>query len=262
MATRGFGLAGEASIDTILSTAIRAEQAGYESFWLSQPMEGSTLSTLQQVARRTTGIRLGVGAIPFTRQGPEQMQREIVDLALPLERIRLGVGSGTGVGSLERLRLGVEMLRNILDVEIVVAPLGPRMCALAGEIADTVLLNWLTPEHATISVGWIAEAAATAGRTPPLAAAYVRCALGQTSRQRLADECQRYGSFTHYAAHFVRQGVQPIETTILAENAEALNGRLHQYERVLDHVVVRAITPTGAPTEVDALVEAARPATP
>ena len=140
------------------------------------------------------------------------------------------------------------------------APLGPKMCALAGELADTVLLNWLTPTYAETSLTSIHDGASAVGRPVPTVAGYVRCAIGADSRSRLEAECDRYGSFPHYAVHFARQGVQPIETTIHARDADDLRDSLRGYELVLDHVVVRAITAHDAPSEVLALVEAAKPA--
>ena len=257
--TRGFGLAGESPMDTILSAASATEAAAHDSFWLSQPREGSTLATLQRVAGETRRIRVGVGAIPLTSLTPEEINRHISELSLPHERLRLGIGSGTGAGPLDRLRRGVEQLRSLLDVEIVVAPLGPKMCTLAGELADTVLLNWLTPAYAQTSTTWIRDGATSVGRAVPTVAGYVRCAIGADSRSRLEAECNRYGSFPHYAAHFTRQGVQPIETAIHARDADELREILRGYELVLNHVVVRAITPHDAPSEVLALVEATKP---
>jgi alkanesulfonate monooxygenase SsuD/methylene tetrahydromethanopterin reductase-like flavin-dependent oxidoreductase (luciferase family) len=257
--TRGFGLAGESPLETISIAAAAAEKAGYETFWLSQPREGSTLTKLDVVARSTRGIRLGVGAIPLTDLTPEEINRQIRERSLPLDRLRLGIGSGTGTGSLDRLRRGVDRLRSLANVEIVVAPLGPKMCRLAGELGDTVLLNWLTPTYAATSITGIREAASSAGRDIPVIAGYVRCAVGTSSRSRLEMECDRYGSFPHYAAHFERQGVRPIETTIHVEDSEQLQRRLHEYESVLDHVIVRAITPADEPSDVLALVDGAKP---
>lgn len=259
MTTRGFGLAGETSLAAILTAARAAERHGYDSFWLSQPREGSTLGKLERVAAETERIRLGVGAIPLTGQNPDEIFRTMDTLSLPPERLRLGIGSGTGPGSLDRLRRGVEQLRALVNVEIVVAPLGPKMCALAGELADTVLLNWLTPEYARRSVEWIENGAAAAGRPRPRTAAYVRCAIGDEVGARLAAECDRYGAFPHYAAHFARQGVQPSRTVIHARNADELRERLGRYDPMLDHVVARAITPTDAPAEILTLVEAVSP---
>lgn len=258
--TGGFGLAGESPLETISIAAAAAEQAGYETFWLSQPREGSTLQKLEVVTHDTRGIRLGVGAIPLTDLTPEEINRQIRELSLPLERLRLGIGSGTGTGSVDRLRRGVDRLRSLAKVEIVVAPLGPRMCQLAGELADTVLLNWLTPTYAKTSISWIREGASAVGRDIPIIASYVRCALGDNSRSRLEMECDRYESFPHYAAHFGRQGVRPIETTIQAQNIEQLRSKLHEYECVLDHVVVRAITPCDKPSDILTLLEGAKPA--
>jgi hypothetical protein len=48
-------------------------------------------------------------------------------------------------------------------------------------------------------------------------------------------------------------------TTILAPDRSALQQRLAEYEAVLDHVAVRAITPSDSPAEVLTLVEAAEP---
>ncbi len=252
-------MAGEAPLDTILSAAVAAEEAGFDTFWLSQPQAGSTLETLNRVADRTQRIRLGVGAIPFTRNGPDEIHHELAALGLPAERLRLGVGSGTGPGSLERLRNGVARLRALTDVEIVVAPLGPKMCALAGEVADTVLLNWLTPEYAETSKTWIAEGAFRANRDTPVAATYVRCAIGDQSRARLSAECRRYGAFPHYAAHFRRQGVEPSAATIYADSSGELCVGLAEYDRVLDHVVVRAITPDDHIDQVLTLLTASQP---
>lgn len=257
--TRGLGLAGEAPRETILAAAPAAERAGYDTFWLSQPREGSTLAILGQVADATSHIRLGVGAIPFGDNAPEDIATQVETLGPPIDRLRLGVGSGTGIGAMERLRQGVAQLRERVGAEIVVAPLGPKMCALAGELADTVLLNWLTPEYATVSKAWIAEGAERAGRATPVVATYVRCALGEGATDRLAAECARYSGFPHYAAHFARQGVAPRDTTIHAMTATELQERLGAYGAVLDHVVVRAITPGHAIPDVLELVEAARP---
>ena len=255
----GFGLAGEFPLATIEAAAMAAERAGYHTFWLSQPARGDSLSTLARIARRTSTLMLGVGAIPLTLQSADEIVRRVGDLAVPLERLRLGVGSGTGDGALARLRDGVQTLRERLDIEIVVAPLGPKMCRLAGEVADTVLLNWLTPAYATTSNGWIEKGAAASGRNMPTVCAYVRCALGRASTARLDAECARYAAFPHYAAHFRRQGVAPVETTILATIATEIQERLASYTAVLDHVVVRAITPDDAIEDVLTLLEAAKP---
>lgn len=255
---RGFGLAGESPWDTMREAAIAVERAGFESFWLSQPANGSTLTKLNSVAKLTRNVRVGVGAIPLTRESPEEIVAQLRTLSFPMERLRLGIGSGAGAGSLIRLRQGVELLRSLIDVEIVVSPLGPKMCRLAGEVADTVLFTWITPSHAERSLRWVRGGAICAGRRVPPATAYVRCAMETAARSRLETECARYGSIPHYAAHFGRQGVKPIKTTILANSRANLEQQISAYESVLDHVVVRAFT-SATHTEILQLVEISRP---
>lgn len=255
---RGFGLAGESPWETIREAAIAVESAGFDTFWLSQPADGSTLTKLHTIANLTRSVCVGVGAIPLTRESPDEIVAQLRTLSFPLDRLRLGIGSGAGVGTLARLRQGVELLRSLVDVEIVVAPLGPKMCMLAGEVADTVLFTWITSSHVESSLRWVREGATSAGRGVPPATAYIRCSMETTSRSRLETECARYGSIPHYAAHFGRQGVKPIETTILAHSRADLENQISAYESVLDQVVVRAFT-SATHTEILQLVEISRP---
>lgn len=164
---RGFGLAGEYPIESIRAAARAAEAHGYHSFWLSQPLGDPSLPKLADVATRTERLTLGVGALPLTDHAPRLLATEIQRLGLPLDRFLLGIGSGTARGALDRTRTAVEELRQLLDVKIVVAPLGPKMCYLAGQLADGVLLNWLTPAYARTSAAWIREGAESMGRPAP-----------------------------------------------------------------------------------------------
>ena len=90
------------------------------------------------------------------------------------------------------------------------------MCRLAGEVADGVLLNWLTPEHARRSADLVRAGAAAAKRPAPKIFAYVRLAIGPAAPE-LADEGDRYGAIPAYAANFERMGVKPVETAIAAD---------------------------------------------
>lgn len=256
---RGIGLAGNCPVETITAVASAAERAEFHTIWLSQPSGGDSLAILGELQETTQTIKLGVGAIPLTAMPAPEIAHRVRDLSLPLPRLRLGIGSGTGIGALDRLRRGTETLRALLAVEIVAAPLGPRMCRLAGELSDTVLLTWVTPAHASRSIGWVEEGAAAVGRERPTVCAYVRCALGAASQPRIDADCVRYGAIPHYAAHFRRQGVVPSETTILATSEVEMHERLAPFEAVLDEVVVRAITPNDTTEEVLKLVEAMSP---
>src|SRR4029453_13690302 len=92
---------------------------------------------------------------------------------LPLQRLLLGVGS-PNPKSLQRVRDGVAALRQALQTRIAVAALGPKMCQLAGEVADGVLLNWVTPEYARRSADLVRAGAAAAKRPAPKIYSYWR----------------------------------------------------------------------------------------
>jgi len=124
---------------------------------------------------------------------------------------------------------------------VIVAALGPRMCQLAGEVADGVLFNWLTPEYARRSAELVAAGAKAAGRPVPRTYAYVRVALGAAAAERLADEGGRYAGIPAYGAHFDRMGVKPVDTAIAATSAEAIATALAAWRGAVDEIVLRAI---------------------
>jgi alkanesulfonate monooxygenase SsuD/methylene tetrahydromethanopterin reductase-like flavin-dependent oxidoreductase (luciferase family) len=134
------------------------------------------------------------------------------------------------------------------------------MCRLAGEIADGVLFNWLTPEHARVSAGWVRDGAQAAGRKTPTLFAYVRLALGGKACDKLAEEGGRYAAIPAYGAHFERMGVKPVETCIAAQKAGEIPAALGKWQGVVDEVVLRAITGDDTIEENLALVRAAKPA--
>jgi alkanesulfonate monooxygenase SsuD/methylene tetrahydromethanopterin reductase-like flavin-dependent oxidoreductase (luciferase family) len=157
------------------------------------------------------------------------------------------------------VRDGVAALRAQLKTRVIVAALGPKMCRLAGEIADGVLFNWLTPEHARVSAGWVREGAAAAGRKTPTVFAYVRLAVGAKACEKLAEEGGRYAAIPAYGAHFGRMGVKPVETCIAAQKAGEIPMALGKWQGVVDEVVLRAITGDDTIEENLALLRAAKP---
>ncbi|TMJ07721.1 MAG: LLM class flavin-dependent oxidoreductase, partial [Bacillati bacterium ANGP1] len=174
---RGFAVFAGLAPEVIRASAREAEGLRYSSFWVNHPGSTDGLAALALGARETRQIELGIGVIPLSTRGPDSIEEGVRANALPLGRLLLGVGS-PNPGALARVRDGVATLRSRLPVRLVVAALGPKMCRTAGEIADAVLLNWLTPEHARRSADWVRAGAAAAGRQPPALVAYVRLALG------------------------------------------------------------------------------------
>jgi len=265
---RGFGVAAAISPEVIRAAAQLAESLGYHSFWVNDTPNGDGLEALSQAASVTTRIMLGVGVIPLSRRPAEEIVGKLRSmdgssgpLRLPLDRLWLGVGSGAGgQGALKRTREGLEMLKRDAHTTVFVSALGPRMSHLAGEMADGVLFNWLTPEFALTANDWVREGARKAGHDVPILAAFVRTALGEASAKRLHEEGNRYGGVPQYGDHFTRMGVKPTETGITGETAEEIQQGLARWDGVLDEVVVRSITPNDTLEETLALVRAAAPA--
>jgi alkanesulfonate monooxygenase SsuD/methylene tetrahydromethanopterin reductase-like flavin-dependent oxidoreductase (luciferase family) len=256
---QGFALFAAAAPEIIRACAREAEVIGYSSVWVNHPGSTDGLAALGQAAKETRRVDLGIGVIPLHTRGPESIVQGVRANALPLERLLLGVGS-PNPDALKRVRAGIGELRGQLSTRLIVAALGPKMCRLAGEVADGVLFNWLTPEYARRSAEEVRAGAAAAKRQPPRIFAYVRVALGAAARKRLHDEGARYGAIPAYAANFARMGLNPVETAIAAEKPADIRTALATWQGAVDEIVLRAITAQDTVEENVALVRAAGPA--
>jgi alkanesulfonate monooxygenase SsuD/methylene tetrahydromethanopterin reductase-like flavin-dependent oxidoreductase (luciferase family) len=243
------------SPEIIRASAREAEALGYRSFWVNHPGSVDGLGSLAHAAAETRRLDLGVGVIPLHTRGPESIIEGVRAHALAPGRLLLGVGS-PNPEALKRVRDGVAALRAKLSTRIVVAALGPRMCRLAGEVADGVLFNWLTPEYARRSGDLVRAGAQAAGRPVPTLYAYVRVALGAAAAQRLADEGGRYDGIPAYHAHFERMGVKPLDTAIAAPSPTGIKTALAAWDGAVDEVVLRAITAQDTVEDHLALVRA------
>jgi alkanesulfonate monooxygenase SsuD/methylene tetrahydromethanopterin reductase-like flavin-dependent oxidoreductase (luciferase family) len=256
---QGFAIFAGVAPEIVRASAREAEALGFTSFWVNHPGPIDGLGALALAAGETARIDLGIGVIPLHTRGPASIVEGVRTHALPLPRLLLGVGS-PNPGSLARVRDGIAALRRDLQTRLVVAALGPKMSRLAGEVADGVLFNWLTPEYARKAADWVRAGAAAAGRPAPRLCAYVRLALGPRGRARLLEEAHRYAGIPAYASHFERMGVKAVDTGIAADTPAQAAAALARWQGVLDEIVVRAIP--GADTVDDhlALARAAKPA--
>ena len=254
----GFALFAGTATNVIQASAREAEALGYTSFWVNHPGSTDGLAALAHAADVTSRLDLGVGVIPLHTRGPAGIVEGTKATRLPLPRLLLGVGS-PNPKSLERVRDGVAELRKHLQTRIVVAALGPKMCRLAGEIADGVLFNWLTPEYARRSAELVREGAAAARRKTPVTYAYVRLAMGAPGLARLDDEGGRYAGIPAYAAHFERMGVKPVDTAVAGQSPAEIRAKLEKWQGAVDEIVLRAITGRDTAEETLELVRAAKP---
>jgi alkanesulfonate monooxygenase SsuD/methylene tetrahydromethanopterin reductase-like flavin-dependent oxidoreductase (luciferase family) len=242
----------------IAAASREAEATGYTSFWVNHPGPFDGLASVATAAKATQRIALGIGVIPLHTRAPASIVDGARTHALPLDRLWLGVGS-PNPKSLDRVRDGVAALRKDLRTKLVVAALGPKMCRLAGEIADGVLFNWLTPEHAKASAALVREGAKAAGRPAPRLFAYVRLAMGPGAAERVAKEGARYDSVPAYHANFERMGVKPEATAIVADSPAEVTRALARWDGVIEEIVLRALPADDGVESTLALVRAAKP---
>jgi alkanesulfonate monooxygenase SsuD/methylene tetrahydromethanopterin reductase-like flavin-dependent oxidoreductase (luciferase family) len=256
---RGFGVSAAVAPAVLRDVAREVEQHGYSSFWVNDMPHADGLAALAAVAAGSLHIAIGVGVVPLDQRSPAVIADRVRALELPVDRLLLGVGGGDQVGALARVRAGVDTLQHTLDARIVVGALGPRMAALAGEAADGVLLNWLTPEHAELASGWVRTAAEDASRAVPVVMAYVRCGLLPGAGAPLDRELERYDGLPHFEQHLRRMGADARDTCVLRADGAALNAGIARYDAMLDETIVRAVTPDTGLDTLLALVRACAP---
>jgi len=140
------------------------------------------------------------------------------------------------------VRAGVDELRRLLpDVRLAVAAMGPKMCQLAGELADAVLLNWMTPERIAWAIPRVQRGAEAVGKSDIQVDAYVRVALGPGAEERLAREAGFYAQLPAYARHYEASGVAPESIGITVAEPADLPVKLAAYS-ALDLAVVRVLS--------------------
>lgn len=179
-----------------------AERLGYTDAWSSE-VDGIDAFTPLAVIGQATNMRLGTAIVNVYTRGPQTLASSVAGMAeLAPGRFILGVGSGSqpiierwnGVKfekPVTRVREMVQFLRQALTGERVVfegdtirvngfrlsavpekpvglqiAALRPGMLRAAGQVADGVILNWLSAEDVKKSVAVVREAAREAGRDP------------------------------------------------------------------------------------------------
>lgn len=191
----GVWFQGGLDVATTVDLAVQAERAGVDAIWLAEgPIARDAFITLAAVAGATTQVRLATGVVnPFTRH-PAQLAATFATLdELSGGRMSVGVGFGArdfleplGVdvskplatvremvtiirGLLHRdavtlhserfnltdLRLGMKPLRQ--DMPLYLAATGPKMCELAGEVADGIYLLYGAASYIERSLSLSAE---------------------------------------------------------------------------------------------------------
>jgi len=179
-----------------------AERLGYADAW-SFEVDGVDCFSPLAVVGGATGLRVGTAIANVFTRGPATLAVSAAGLAeIAPGRFCLGIGSGSQViveawngGAFKRpatrVRETATFLRRALagervvfrgetfavdgfrltrppsaPVPIHVAALRPGMLAVAGEVGDGAILNWLAPDDVPRCVAVVREAAKKAGRDP------------------------------------------------------------------------------------------------
>jgi|SRR5579885_2366634 len=183
----------------------RLEELGYEEIWSLESYTTEAFSPLAAAAMLTARMRLGTAIVPVFTRPPaliamsamtvQQLSggRFVLGLGIsspqiigqwmgvpferPLSRVRDTVNAVRAALSGEKVTyqgrtLSVNGFR--LDMELSAGPppiflaiQGSKMCRLAGELADGLITNFITPQALPRMIQHVAEGARVAGRPAP-----------------------------------------------------------------------------------------------
>jgi alkanesulfonate monooxygenase SsuD/methylene tetrahydromethanopterin reductase-like flavin-dependent oxidoreductase (luciferase family) len=256
---RGFGVAAGLDPEVARPLAASCAELGYDSVWSNDHPGAKGLETLAEFAAAAPAVDLGVAVIALDRTPPEEIAADIERLGLDPAKLWLGVGAGFSEKPLTRMRETLPELREKLPgVRLVLAAMGPKMCALAGASYDGAFFNWMTPGFAAGAREQVEAGAAEAGDAPPIFG-YVRTAVGPDAAERLAKEESFYRDLHDgYRNHFDRLGEPEGTVGVAAADSEDAQSKIAAYEGPLDTVVVRGLASANAEA-MTAVAEAAAP---
>ena len=201
----GIGLANIMSASALVQLSQHAERRGYHSVWITEGTGAKDVITqMAAVALATARIRVASGIIPVWTRTPVMLGASFLGLdELSDGRAIMGLGAGHpwamrdfhGIEpsrAVARMRDTVAIAKLLFresrfsyegattrvvnyqrtvtparnDIPVYIAALGPQMLRLAGQCADGVIMNAMTPAHIARAAAIVREAARAAGRDP------------------------------------------------------------------------------------------------
>ena len=257
---RGFGVAAGLDPEVAQPLAARCAELGYDSIWSNDHPGAKGLGTLAEFAAAAPEIDLGVAVIALDRTPPQEIAADIERLRLDRAKLWVGVGAGFSERPLTRMRESLPELREQLPgVRLVLAAMGPKMCALAGAEFDGAFFNWMTPEFAARARLQVEAGASEADRDCPPVFGYVRTAVGGDATDRLAKEESFYRDLHDgYRNHFARLEEPEGTVGVAAADRNDAQAELAAYT-ALDTAVVRGLASANVEA-MTAVAEAAAPA--
>ncbi|HJP66176.1 MAG TPA: LLM class F420-dependent oxidoreductase [Actinomycetota bacterium] len=229
---------------------VRAEALGYTDVWSQESNGTDGFSPLAAVAVRTSTVRLGIAVVPVYTRPPALMAMSAAGLQqVAGGRFVLGLGASSPAivagwmgqdysQPVARVREYVQVLRPMLagekvthhgpgyqvkgfrlgvdagsPIPIYLAALGPRMCRLAGAVADGVAFFLMTPEGVTKALQDVRAGAEEAGRDPAALDSVIRLPIAVEEPEDLVRFMGRrmmtgYAIVPGYNASLARQGFE------------------------------------------------------
>jgi probable F420-dependent oxidoreductase len=243
-------------LDVGLRAATLARELGYGSFWTAETVGPEAFATLAAVGATAPGLDLGTGVLALQLRTPPLVAMGAATLQAlhPETDILIGVGISSPVVTqrwhgapygdrpLARVREYVTLLRQCLSGEsvsfagdfyevsrfrlgvrlgdrrprIIVGALNPRMLALAGEVADGVLLNYLPASH----VPWSVEQVRRGGDATIYAYVHAGVCERPDGIEYARKDLFSYAVVDAYAANFERAGFGDEIAAVRAAHAE------------------------------------------
>jgi 5,10-methylenetetrahydromethanopterin reductase len=271
--------------DVLRGWADAAEAGGYSGIWVPDIGGHDAVTTLATFAGTTRRVLLGTGVMPVFSRPPLVIAQTAATLDdLSGGRFVLGLGAGARRPTerwfgtrwsdpFARLQAAVAAVRAVAagqEVDgftlafppvrsrppVLLAALNPRMLALAGRLADGVLLNWLPLDAVPDAVARVRKAATEAGRDPAevVVAGYIRACVGDPGE--LADDLRpqvlTYLQLPAYAAMLRRYGNADVDRVAAAAPEERAG--------LVSDRTVEELVATGTADQVAGRLEAYRQA--
>ena len=279
----------------ILDLAVRAETAGFESVWTNEDVGYDSTAVLAAISQRTQTIQLGTAVINVYSRSAMQLAMAAVSLdELSGGRLILGLSIGhspwndRGHGlpmtePLNRLREYLSFLRKAVtgqpfthdgpvfrgvDTRLQVEPVRaavpihvagerPRIIALAGELADGLIINVVSADYiARVARPQFRSSAEQAGRDPDQLelTALVTCCIADDP-----DEALRWAR--SMLVHRLRRSLKMLDTQPEERHEEIrrlhslmLAGRREEAAASASEELVRSVIAAGAPGQVAAAI--------
>lgn len=253
----------DGSIDEIVESARTAEAQGYDTFWAPQIFSHDALTALAVVGREVPRIELGTSVVPTYPRHPLMLAQQCLTVVAAANgRLCLGIGLSHkmvienmfGMSFDKPVRHMREYLQVLapaardgsvshdgdvyqvhasIDVKgsqpfpILLAALGTRMLAVAGDLADGTI-TWMTGPSTLRDhvVPTITNASAAADRPAPrIVAALPVCVTDDVdaARQRAATVFKIYGRLPSYRAMLDREGAEgPADVAVIGSEDEVV----------------------------------------